>query len=59
MKGAPFAPPNDSSYICYTPIAEGAVNLEAFLARLRRDKYSSFCVLEPHVKGDRLMEAHA
>jgi sugar phosphate isomerase/epimerase len=56
MKGASFAPPNDSNFICYTPIPDGAVNIEGFLARLKRDRYGGFCTLEPHVKTDKLMD---
>ena len=56
MKGASFAPPNDSNCICYTPIPDGAVNIEGFLARLRGDGYDGFCTLEPHVRTDELMD---
>jgi len=56
MKGTSFAPPNDSNYICYTPIPDGAVNIEGFLARLERDGYRGFCTLEPHVETDKLMD---
>lgn len=51
-----FAPPNDSNYIFYPTIPDGAVNIEGFLARLKRDGYSGFCTLEPHVKPNKLMD---
>jgi sugar phosphate isomerase/epimerase len=56
-KGAPFAPPNTSSYIFYTPLPYGAVNIEGLITRLKDDGYEGFCTLEPHVHTlDKLME---
>ena len=50
-KGSPFAPPNESAFIFYPPIPDGAVNIEGLLARLEKDGYQGFCTLEPHVRS--------
>jgi len=56
-KGGPFTPPNESTYIFYTPIPEGAVNNEGLITKLKKDGYNGFCTLEPHVRSfQKLME---
>jgi sugar phosphate isomerase/epimerase len=41
-------------HIYYPPLAEGAVNIEGFVAQLRHDHYKGFCTLEPHVPAEEL-----
>jgi sugar phosphate isomerase/epimerase len=41
-------------HIYYPPLAEGAVNIEGFVAQLKRDRYKGFCTLEPHVPAEEL-----
>jgi len=56
-RGAPFAPPNNATYIFYPPLPYGAVNVEGLIERLKDDGYDGFCTLEPHVRTlDKLME---
>ncbi len=42
-------------YIC-GPLSEGAINCEAFLTQLKKDNYSGFLSIEPHVLESKLDE---
>lgn len=56
-RGGTFAPPKESNFIFYSPVTDGAVNIEGLLRSLKKDGYSGFCTLEPHVRSfEKLME---
>jgi len=55
-KGGNFAPPNDDKHMYYPPVPDGAINIEGFLNRLKKDGYDGFCTLEPHVEGSMITD---
>ncbi|MFC4776658.1 sugar phosphate isomerase/epimerase family protein [Paenibacillus sp. GCM10023252] len=40
------------NHIYYPPLPEGVVNIDGVLARLKRDGYEGYCVIEPHTKPE-------
>jgi sugar phosphate isomerase/epimerase len=47
---------NAEQHMYYPPYPFGAINIEALIERLQRDRYKGFCTLEPHVPPHRLEE---
>ncbi|WNR42854.1 sugar phosphate isomerase/epimerase family protein [Paenibacillus roseipurpureus] len=51
-KGAVMTGSLAPNYIYYPPLPEGTVNMDGVLARLEKDGYTGFCIIEPHTKPE-------
>jgi len=51
-KGTPMGGYRKGKDIYYPPIAQGAVNIDGMLLRLKADDYDGYCTLEPHTTSN-------
>jgi sugar phosphate isomerase/epimerase len=50
---------SEKEHIGYVPLPEAAFPIEAIVQRLKRDGYTGFVTLEPHVPADALLDFYA